>query len=384
VKRAYRRPTRPEAEAYLHLDAEAFGIDPDVWMPELDQGLLERIRIVEADGRVAAGLCIFDCGQWFGGRRLRCWAVGGVAVSPADRGTGAGRQVMMGLLRDARAEGVPLSALYASTPAFYRKCGYEPAGFKCAWAAPTHRLPAETTGAAVVPFEPDDDSIRDCYRAAAAEANGLLDRDDRLWAFKLKPHRGKRYGYKFVFDGRVEAYAVMGERQGDAITLADYAATSRRGRRAVLAFVHQYRSIHQQVTWLGGPHDPLTRLIPDNPARLKPGTEEWMLRITDVRAALTQRGYPTIDATLNLRITDDAIPENSGNFRLTLAQGEPSVETGGDGRLDIDIRGLTALFSAHLTAEEVAAVGLAEGSAEALACATRIFAGPAPYMVDQF
>ncbi len=383
----YQPATRPHAEAQRLLAAEAFGGDPATALDHVDDDYVQRTRVVVRADRVAAALHFLDVGQFFHGRRLRCWAIAGLVTATAHRGAGVGRELVLGMLHEARDAGVPLSVLYASTPTFYRKCGFEPAGDVCAWGVDSHRLPnlpGALDGFDVVSFEPDDEPARACYTAFAQTQNGTLDRDAKLWRYKLEPRRGHRFRYRFDHHGKTEGYLSISGDRSDGLAVEDYAATTLRARLAILRFLHNHRAVNGKVVWYGGPHDPLLRLIPENAAFVRPHTEEWLLRITDVAAALRQRGYPALDAELHLDVRDASMPANAGRRLLRVKAGEPTVEPGGDGRVTLDVRGLAALFTGQRTAEELALVGLAEGDAADLAAATLVFHGPRPFMVDKF
>jgi predicted acetyltransferase len=112
---------------------------------------------------------------------------------------------------------------------------------------------------------------------------------------------------------------------------------------------------------------------------------DWMLRIVDVPGALKARGYsPGLTAEVHLSVRDDVLPHNHGRFVLQVADSRASVQRGGDGTLHVDIRGLAAMYSGHLSPAELKAAGYLDGPDEDLAAATAIFAGPTPWMPDIF
>ena len=57
------------------------------------------------------------------------------------------------------------------------------------------------------------------------------------------------------------------------------------------------------------------------------------------------------------------MPENSGRYVFELADGQARVRGGGDGRLRLDVRALSAIFSGFSHPGEFEAVGLVQGSA---------------------
>ncbi|MBV1857770.1 MAG: sterol carrier protein domain-containing protein, partial [Nannocystaceae bacterium] len=111
----------------------------------------------------------------------------------------------------------------------------------------------------------------------------------------------------------------------------------------------------------------------------------WMLRLINIEAALSERGYPPmVDATLDLDIYDDIVDGNNGMWRLTVRGGRGGVRRGGAGDLRTDVRGLAALYSGFANPSALAAAGLLEGTPAALAIAGTVFAASQPWMREMF
>jgi predicted acetyltransferase len=125
-------------------------------------------------------------------------------------------------------------------------------------------------------------------------------------------------------------------------------------------------------------------LISGNQARLEATSKEWLLRLTDVPAALAQRGYPPLDAELQLDVADESMPENSGHYVLRLSAGAPRVTSGGEGRIRLDVRALAAIFTGFCHPKEMQAAGLLHAEPDDLARVGAVFAGPAPFILDTF
>jgi len=381
----YIRPTREQVEQYVRLDAEAFSDDPSVGLERIDR-IADDVRVVERDGGVVAGLSLLRAGQWFGGRAVPMWGIGGLATAVAHRGSGVGRQLLAGMLDEARQADVPLVTLYASSPTFYRKSGFEPAGAIVQWqVAPGDVLPFDT-GVAFARFAPTDAGpARAVYDRWAARRTATVARTAPYWQRKLEPVRSKHiYAYRFDFDGAAEGYIVLdGRRDDGALSALDLVAATPRAARAACTFIHRQRSVNGNFRWWAGPTDAVRWQIAEHTPRVH-HYEEWLLRITDVEAALRRRGYPTIHAELHFEVTDASMPDNTGRYVLTLRAGEPTVQRGGSGAIAIDVRGLAALYTGHLTAEQLVDAGLADGPADQLAAATLTFSGSKPFMIDKF
>jgi predicted acetyltransferase len=104
-----------------------------------------------------------------------------------------------------------------------------------------------------------------------------------------------------------------------------------------------------------------------------------------VAGALSARGYsPAVGAQLHLAVEDDLLPENNGRLVLEVADGQGRAQAGGEGRLRLHVRALAALYTGHLLAHELAALGMLDGSPADLALASAVFAGPRPWTPDMF
>ena len=117
-----------ELEAVIALQSVAFNLSLDYCRAWSDDCGHDRIRAFRAGGEVVGCAAVHPFGQWFGGRCVPMGGIGAVGISPEERGSGAAAALMAGTVRDLRENGVPLSALYASTQTLYRTAGYERAG----------------------------------------------------------------------------------------------------------------------------------------------------------------------------------------------------------------------------------------------------------------
>ncbi len=384
----YQRADRALTIEHCHVAAQAFGEDAQRFIDELEaheQRTVDQTRVVMRDGHVAAGMYVLPTAHHFGGGTIRTAAVAGVAVLPEHRGRGAGHVLMRGHLNQCREQGVPLSTLFASTPTFYRKVGYEPAGWVIRWKVdPDYLASAHVDGCAFVRAEKDDPVVREVYARWAMQHNGPLTRSDEFWDRHLDPPKKKRHIYRMEFDGEAEGYVVLWhERPEGCLQIEDLVTLTPRAARAAMAFGYQHRSVNREVRWAGGLHDAFRKCTDENAARID-HVEEWLLRICDVEAALSQRGYPPVHGELHLDVQDNVIADNAGRYVLSLRGGEPTVQRGGSGRIDLDVRALAAIYTGHATPQAMHAAGRLDGPADDLAPLALAFSGEPPFMLDQF
>ncbi len=384
--------SRDELEQFAAVVYEALGfpgLDQFDWLARY---VTDDFRLVRVGGEVAGGGVLLRFGQWFGGRPVPMVGIHAVGIAPEHRGDGVGSALMTSVVRELCQSGVPLSVLYPATQPIYRRVGYELAGTWTRYRIPVAEIDLRERG---LPVErvalADAADLQAAYDQRAAVESGNLDRTPWCWQRILDPARGKAFGFRVREHGRTRGFAVFSQRWLTT-GLHDYdlmchelCALDRAAAARLLTLLADHRSLAVDLLVNASPSAPVLGLLAERCL----GVDQimrWMARITRVDAALTGRGYPAdLTATLGLAVTDDLCPENHGPRTLRVAGGRAEVTEGADAApLEVDVRGLAALYTGYLTAEQAASIGLAAGNAETLARATRIFAGPAPWMAEIF
>ncbi len=152
-----------------------------------------------------------------------------------------------------------------------------------------------------------------------------------------------------------------------------------------MTLIRDHRSMCDTFQWFGAPNDPL-HFLADEQFVSVTHFMRWMLRIIDLPAALAARGYDdAVEGELHLEIADNLLTENAGRWILRVTDGKATVKRGGDGRIAMDIQFLAPLFSSFYSAEDLLRMGVVEASdAAQVALASRIFAGPAPWVPELY
>ena len=365
------------------------GLGPDwkIWSSRIGR---EQLRVIRRGGEVLGGLAYYSMGQWFGGRMLPMAGIAGVAVAPEFRTAGVAAELMIATLRDLYDQGIPISALYASTQRLYRKVGYEHGG-----TAYVHQLPLDAIGSrqAVLPMHQVTANPRIPFeRLAESRAritNGNLQRSDGMWD-RLFFFRDKHcYAYLIgeeedpqgslvYYHGALDDHGYFDLHVRDMVALTPQAADS------LWSFLRGHRSMSGSVFWCGPANDPLLGLPGEAPFQVAE-PYRWMLRIVDLTRAFSLRGYPpNIEGDLHLDVEDPVIPQNNGRFVLRVRHGEASVESGGRGEFCCSIGGLASLFSGLFPPRQLHMMGWLDAPEAALQMATGLFAGPEPWMSDMF
>jgi predicted acetyltransferase len=111
-----------------------------------------------------------------------------------------------------------------------------------------------------------------------------------------------------------------------------------------------------------------------------------MTRLVDPVAAVLARGFAAeIDAEVQLPLADPVLTAKHGRNVQRVGKGRGELARGGRGELRIDAGAFASLFTGYATPDALARAGRLSGapgpSRAALAAA---FAGPTPWMPDQF
>jgi predicted acetyltransferase len=349
------------------------------------------VRIARQGTEVVGGLVALPMGHWFGGRAVPCVGITAVGVAAEHRSRGIASEMMRTVLEEARRDGAALSSLFPATFPVYRAAGYETAGNRF-----VYRLTLSTVGGgareAEVRLATTDDhaTMRALYDERSRASSGAIVRTPYFWQRVFEPWGEEAMAYVVFGASGPEGYVVLSQRGASAplapidITVVDAVVRTAAAGRRVVRMLADHRSIASHARLASGPGDPLLLLLREE--RLEVQTvQRWMLRVVDVRAALEKRGWPaTVRTEVHLDVHDPLLRENARRWVLEVDRGLASVREGGSGGIAIDVRGLAALYSGFLTAEDLRVAGLCDGEAGDLARASAVFAGPAPTSVDFF
>lgn len=375
-----------DLDAALDVRTRSFGTLPEHrhehWRGMVRRAAGEgRILACYDDAELVATARINRYAQWWHGQAVPMAGVAGVVVAPEHRGRGVGRLLMDATLRRSVDLGFVLSALYPATLTLYRSCGWEIAGAQHLVSVPTEALRSLATGpVAVRRVGPDDaaDILSVVRRVhASARSSGPIDweaEEVRDWLTEDKP-------FCYLAEDGFLAY----HWEELNLEVDELVAGSPETARALWSIVGSGSSVARTVKACVGPNDPLRLLVREEVVRRR-DEKRWMLRLLDVPAALTGRGYPVgVEAELLLAVDDPQLPENTGAWRLTVSKGagrvEPAEATGAVTRLGA--RGLAALYAgAPLATLRVAGLVTA-GDPDTDALLDSVFTAH-PYLLDYF
>jgi len=378
-----------EIDAYAEILRASFCTPIEQARMSIDRVGMRNILLVRRHKQVLGGLYLLPMGQWFGGRSVPTLGIAAVGIAPEHRGGGAARALMDRAVEEARQRGIPLSTLYPATHTLYRRSGYELAGSHHAIRIYPARVPVLDRHASMRPLaHPEASVVEDVYRRVACEQTGWLDRSAYMWRRIAEPLEVVPHAM-LVLDGDAPVgYCYYLLERKDVHTqhmrIIDMSASTVSAARRLLTFFADHRSLTHEVTWHGPANDPMLMLLPERAYDIHVAVD-WMLRLVNVPAALTLRGYAAgIEAELHWEITDALAAEPVSRYVLSVAGGVGQVSAGGEGRLACDVRGLAAMYTGFMSPAQLVRSGMLRGEPNDLATAAAVFAGGPPSMVDIF
>jgi predicted acetyltransferase len=386
---------RPLADGDLdqmwEIEREAFNADPAIaerWRGWVRAVGAERYEGVLVDGRLVAMAGALPFGQWFGGRSVPMGGLSAVAVRPEHRGRGYGARVIRATLDAMQARGEAISCLFPAVARPYRTFGWEMAGVLTYRAVPARALRAISASEVLVRRASVADlaTVRACYTRVARETNGFVDRGDGRWQWIAD-----QLADDFLFVAGEEGYVLYRhdkpppELESFRVLVRELVATTPAALRALWGMLGAASSVVPTVTFRGGPNDTLALLL-GAPDVVVVRERVWMLRLVEAAAAIAARGYPSgVRVSIPLEIIDAQCPRNAGRFMLVVEEGRGRLEPGGGGAIRVGIGALSALFTGYAGSAMLGRAGLLDGgTAVERAALDLAFAGPTPWMVDEF
>lgn len=361
-----------DEDATFDLLASAFATKKEDVPAWIERASKAQVRVLREGAAPVASLILVPMAHVFGGREVETVGIAGVGVALHKRGTHAALELMTRAVREIADAGVAVSSLFPATQTLYRRVGYERAG-KLMEATIYREALANVPRAALEarPLGPEDQpEMEAMLRASNQRYHGSLVRGPYLWnRLWMRPQKPARV-FGFYEQGALRAYLAMLQ-EPDAehppehtVRLVDVAYASREGALAILGFLRAQRSLCTAFTFRGPPSDGLLGLL-EEPRYDEVSVLDWMLRLTNLRAAFAQRGYPQhAKVELTFEVDDVVLAGQSGAHRLVVEGGAGALESAKQGAWRLSVRTLASIYSGYLRPAEARRMGLLEGDGD--------------------
>jgi predicted acetyltransferase len=333
--------------------------------------VLEPQRLHAAfDGNAAvAGSGSFPFDLTVPGGQVKAAGVTVVGVLPTHRRRGLLRAMMRSLIDAAHARGEPVAVLWATEDTIYSQFGFGMASMAAEIDVPREHTAAfariDAPGEArLVPLDEAEPLIAPVYERVARQAPGMFARSPAWWQDRLLiDHPWRRQGggalrcAVWETEGKPAAYAFYrinqmfehGSSSGN-VFVVEAMGDSAQATHAIWRFLFGI-DLLARVKAIFLPLDHPLLLSLANPRRLNFLLREGLwVRLIDVGAALTARGYATDDSVV-IDVTDEFCPWNAGRWRVSRGTVE---KTTADADLVCDVGSLGCVYLGGFTFAQLA------------------------------
>ncbi|MQY24741.1 GNAT family N-acetyltransferase [Nocardia aurantia] len=346
-----RRATAADSDAVLLITNAGFGVSAEPADPH-EFGifpLTQALVAVDGDRVVGYSAARPQTVTVPGERTVTVETIANVAVAPTHRRRGILRALYTEQHRRTEAAGLPITMFTASQGGIYGRFGYAPAIIE-------HDIVVERAGAGFLPTAPNPGGVElvpmavarqlipEIYQRWQRRTPGAQQRPEIAWARRFDEPGRRRGGgtelYAFVHPDGYALYRYHRRPTESAVEVVEMRAVTADANaglwRALLAL-----ELFDRVEAVVEPGDPLPYLLADpRQVRTVGRRDSLWLRVMDVPAALTARGYRgDLDVVLAVR---DPFREAGGTFALRVRDGvaecAPTDRTA-DAELDIDVLG---------------------------------------------
>ncbi len=387
---------KDDLEQAWELDRDAFHVPAEhrdrflaFTDPERHLGFFDAGRLVALTGMHAFG-------QFFGGRAVPMGGLCSVSVAPDRRGQGLARRLVSAAIQVMHERRESISSLFPATTRLYRDLGWEVAG-STLWRKVLPRrllsLPRPETGR-VRPIGHGDRAVLfSRYAAFAREVNGALERPERWWERLFASWEGRSVFVAENAAGEIEGYVVYRQLDGPfsalggpfGLAVEELVATTRDASLSLWRLLGSWATQVEQLVYRGAAEDALLLLLPEQDIQVV-AEIRWMTRVVDAVGAVEARGFaPGLALEVPLELRDEHLQSNTGRFVLRVAEGRGRLEHGGAGGPVLDVGAFSALYTGWATCAALARAGrLRGGSASERGALDAAFAGPTPWLLEEF
>jgi len=339
--------------------------------------------------KIVAGAGAFPFDLVIPGGQVKAAGVTVTGVFPTHRRRGYLRGLQRSLIDDARSRGEPVAVLWATEDTIYGQFGYGMASMSGEIDVPRDRTAPFASAASpgearLVPLEEAEPLVAPVYERVARITPGMFARSPEWWQDRvLNDMEWKRRGGGHLqcavleIGGKPAAYALYrmnafferGVQTGN-IFVVEAMGDTPQAMSAIWRYLLDIDWLARVKAHLLPLDHPLLLSLAD-PRRLNFLVREGLwIRLIDVGAALSARGYATDDAIV-VDVTDGFCPWNAGRWRISRGGAKRTVD---EADLACDVASLGCVYLGGFTFAQLArSLRMTELRAGAIARADAMF-----------
>lgn len=365
-------------EEFVRAASVPFSFDPDEDILESSKNWDQQRVIAALDGdRVVGTSATFEYPVTVpGGARLVSSGLTFVTVLPTHRRRGVLTAMMRRLLDDGHDRGEPLASLWASETLIYGRYGFgeavEAVTYRIKRARSAFQAPVEPSGRVrLVEVEEALSLLPEFY--SSLDWVGKFGREAGHWrSWIMWDPEFDRSGYT---KRRIAVYEEAGSVRGytffrtkwSRVRVDELMAQAPEARVALYRFLFGIDLMKDIELRAHRADEPIRWMLQDTRALRRHASDYMWFRLLDLRACLAARTYAGSGHVV-LEVTDSFAPWNEGRWRLEAdGGGATCASTDAEPDVVLDTSHLAALYMGGRSALTMAAAGLIQGSAEAVA-----------------
>ena len=304
-------------------------------------------------GRMVSAISTLRHELFYEGDVISCGELHMVGSLPEVREAGAVRALIGQILRDYKERGDFFATLLPFSFAFYRKFGFEAASEMLVQKAAIDQFAGfcQEYEARQILCQEDVDQARALWHHFIGNYNLADLRDRQAWTYGDGGEFGSRdwqhmdkQPYSYIFHdqaAKARAYFsfifIPGPRGPFTGTMkvTDLAFDSPQALRSIFAFIYGMRAKIRQVQMSLPADVDLSLMLPEPDLMERELDSHYTARALNIEKILAAMSQPGERGSYSLHITDSFLPDNTGTYRVTFAQGKTESVQKGEGPADL-------------------------------------------------
>jgi len=313
-----------EWENFVEIRAESYHMDFHEMVKHRQLFDLSETRCIFVENQMQATGRLISYQQYMHGKVMDMGGVASIATRLEERGKGYVRKLITDMLTEMKERSVPVSCLFPSNHAIYRRFGWEIVAEvrEIRYPLRSHALSHHPqTGRVVRVREEHFPIIQELYRKYALQHNGYLVRSESFFHNKVlqNPYSQSPYRTYLWFDdqGHPQSYMILSPPESGKLYIREIVALTGEGLLNLLLLLEK-DNILDEWRWQTDVHNILPTLFREPELIESSITPGFMARIVDIAEAWKLVSPQAEAGSVVLRVQDMIAPWNEGVWEVSV------------------------------------------------------------------
>lgn len=369
-----RNATPHDLDTIVHLKSIGFKHDPAEERVKLENDArfsYKNTILAEIKGQPVGAAHLFPAQMWLSGVPIQLGAISGLATHPDHQNKGVAKTIVTQLLQKMAKQGVALSAVFPRKRKVYQSLGYTSVAQWHLYNIAPATIPTSGEVKHTRPFEPADLApLRSLYRGTQlSQGDGRLNRPNSFWETLVAEEKRTSPNHIIIYHTGedLEGYLKYTITSNQTLNVIEIFASTDAAYQGLWTHLATQSNI-TSITYVAPSDDFLLNYLPNAQDNYKTVTN-FMLRIIDVKEALTSRFYPYgLMGNRVLKIHDPQLPHNQELLRFRIVDGRPDTLPleGKPPEVETDIMTLAQIFCGFISPAAAQTEAKLQASAESV------------------